>query len=146
MGDVYQIARGHRTNLYDARYRKPEPLVARKDTVEIGGRLRSDGSERKPLDRDAVRAAALRYKEGGYGAISVGFLFSYINDAHELEAEEILREELGPEVHITLSHRVAREWREYERTSSAVVDAYTAPIVRRYLEKLEHEMRERGSR
>lgn len=144
VGDVYQIARGHRTNLYDARYRKPEPLVARKDTVEIGGRLRSDGSERKPLDRDAVRAAALRYKEGGYGAISVGFLFSYINDAHELEAEEILREELGPEVHITLSHRVTREWREYERTSSAVVDAYTAPIVRRYLEKLEHEMRERG--
>lgn len=144
VGDVYQIARGHRTNLYDVRYRKPTPIVPRKDTMEVPGRLRPDGSEREPLDEDAIRAAARRYKNEGFGSIAIGFLFSYVNDVHELAAERILREELGSDVQITLSHRVAREWREYERTSSAVIDAYTGPVVRKYLERLQSEMKERG--
>ena len=82
-------------------------------------------------------------QDEGFGAVAVGFLFSYVNPAHELRAEEILAEELDG-VAISLSHRVAREWREYERTSSAVVDAYTAPVVRRYLERLESELQRRG--
>lgn len=144
VGDVYQIARGHRTDLYDIQYSKPTPLVPRQDTVEIQGRLRPDGSERLPLDKGAIRAAARRFRDEGFGSIAVGFLFSYVNDAHELEAENILREELGHDVPITLSHRIAREWREYERTSSTVIDAYTGPVVRRYLDRLEAEMNDRG--
>jgi N-methylhydantoinase A len=144
VGDIYQIARGHRTRLYDVHYRKPTPLVRRSDTVELVGRLRYDGSERTPLADDEIRAAARRYLDEGFGAIAVGLLFSYLNPEHELHVERVLREELGDEVQITLSHRVAREWREYERTSSAVLDAYTGPIVRRYLENLERELGERG--
>lgn len=144
VGDVYQIARGHRSRLYDVRYRKPTPLVSRGDTVEIAGRLRPDGTERTPLDGDQVRAAARRFRAEGFGAVAVGLLFSYVNPDHELAVEQLLLDELGPEVQITLSHRVAREWREYERTSSAVLDAYTAPIVRRYLERLQTEMVDRG--
>lgn len=143
-GDIYHIARGNRRRLYDVHYRKPEPLVARADIVEIPGRLDPSGSQRTALDESAVRAAAEKVKKGGFGAVAVAFLFAYVNPEHELRAEAILREQLGADFHITLSHRVAREWREYERTSSAVLDAYTGPVVRRYLERLESELRGRG--
>jgi N-methylhydantoinase A len=142
-GDVYHIARGNRTRLYDVHYRKPRPLLPRADIVEIGGRLDYAGNELEPLDAGAIRAAAARAREEGFGAIAVAFLFSYVNPDHELAAEAILQEELDG-VTVSLSHRVAREWREYERTSSAVIDAYTAPIVRRYLERLESELQTRG--
>ncbi len=143
-GDVYHIARGNRTRLYDIHFRKPTPLVARADIVEIGGRLDYAGEELAPLDSDAVRAAARRAREEGFGAVAVAFLFSYLNPEHELAAEAILQEELGDGVPISLSHRIAREWREYERTSSAVLDAYTSPVVRRYLDRLEGALHERG--
>ncbi|MBA2596966.1 MAG: hydantoinase/oxoprolinase family protein [Chloroflexia bacterium] len=142
-GDIYHIARGNRLRLYDIHYRKPQPLVPRGDIVEIGGRLNYAGEELEPLDENAIRASARRVKDEGFGAIAVAFLFSYLNPAHELRAGEILAEELNG-VSVSLSHRVAREWREYERTSSAVVDAYIAPVVRRYLERLETEMQSRG--
>jgi N-methylhydantoinase A len=142
-GDVYHIARGNRTRLYDIHFRKPRPLVARADIVEIGGRLDFAGAEVEPLDEAAIRAAARRAREEGFGAIAVAFLFSYVNPEHELRAEAILRSELDG-VTVSLSHRIAREWREYERTSSAVIEAYTAPVVRRYLERLESELRARG--
>ena len=143
-GDIYHIARGHRAKLYDIHYRKPEPLVPRANIVEIPGRLDPTGTERIPLDEAAIRQAAARVKQDGFGAVAVAFLFSYVNPEQELRAESILREVLGQDVHITLSHRIAREWREYERTSSAVLDAYTGPVVRRYLERLESELRARG--
>jgi N-methylhydantoinase A len=142
-GDVYHLARGNRTRLYDIHFRKPRPLLPRRDIVEIGGRLDAAGAELEPLDEDAVRLAARRVREEGFGAVAVGFLFSYVNPDHELRAQEILQEELDGTT-VSLSHRVAREWREYERTSSAVIDAYTAPIVRRYLERLDGELRSRG--
>jgi N-methylhydantoinase A len=145
-GDVYHIARGNRTRLYDIHFRKPTPLVPRSDIVEIGGRLGYDGEELVSLDREALRAAAARARGERFGAVAVAFLFSYINPTHELEAEAILREELGDELTISLSHRIAREWREYERTSSTVLDAYTSPVIRRYLDRLEGELRGRGLR
>ncbi len=143
-GDVYQIARGPRMNLYDLHYRKPEPLVRRRDTVEIAGRLNYAGEERSPLDEEALREAAARFRDEGFESIALAFLFSYRNPVHELRAAQVLHEELGEETSISLSHVVAREWREYERISSTVLDAYTGPVVRRYLGHLEKEMRERG--
>ena len=142
--DVYHIARGNRTRLYDVHFRKPKPLVPRSDILAIGGRLNYAGEQLEPLDETAVREAARRVREEGFGAVAVAFLFSYLNPEHELAAERILLEELGEGLPVTLSHRVAREWREYERTSSAVVDAYTSPVVRRYLDRLDEELRDRG--
>ncbi|MGH9107444.1 MAG: hydantoinase/oxoprolinase N-terminal domain-containing protein, partial [Acidimicrobiales bacterium] len=110
-GDVYQIARGPRMNLYDLHYRKPSPLVKRRDTVEVPGRLDYAGRERSPLNGEAVRAAARRFRDEGFESIAVAFLFSYRNPEHELAAARILREELGADVPLSLSHLVAREWR-----------------------------------
>jgi N-methylhydantoinase A len=141
--DSYHIARGPRTRLYDLHYRKPESLVRRRDVVGIGGRFTADGSELAPLDEDAVRASAHRARDEKYGAVAVAFLFSYKDPAHELRAREILLEELGPDFTVSLSHQAAKEWREYERTSSAVVEAYTGPIVRSYLSELEGRLADR---
>ncbi|TML88513.1 MAG: hydantoinase/oxoprolinase family protein [Actinobacteria bacterium] len=145
-GDVYHIARGNRTRLYDIHFRKPTPLVPRADIVEIGGRLNYAGEELEPLDVDAIRAAAHRAREEGFGAVAVAFLFSFLEPAHELEAERVLLEELGDAIPVSLSHRIAREWREYERTSSTVLDAYTSPVVRRYLDRLEAALQQKGLR
>ncbi|MDR5701136.1 hydantoinase/oxoprolinase family protein [Agromyces aerolatus] len=142
--DVYHIARGPRHRLYDAQYRKPEPLIERRDVVGIPGRFQYDGSELAPLDEEAVRAAAHRAKDEGYGAVAVGYLFSYRNPTHELRTREILREVLGEDFTVSLSHEAAKEWREYERTSSAVIEAYTGPVVRSYLLDLEEQLGGRG--
>ena len=143
-GDTYHIARGPRTRLYDLHFRKPEPLVPMRDIMEIGGRFDSSGQEIQPLDEQSVRAAAKRYREEGFGAVAVAFLFSYADPAHELRAREILVEELGEDVTISLSHEAAKEWREYERTSSAVIEAYAGPVVRKYLTRLEDSLVEQG--
>ncbi|MDP9984736.1 N-methylhydantoinase A [Pseudarthrobacter oxydans] len=142
--DTYHIARGPRLELYNAQYRKPAPLIERKDVIGVGGRLDSQGQELAPLDELAVRQAARRAVEEGYGAVAVAFLFSYKNPSHELRAREILLDELGEEFTVSLSHEAAKEWREYERTSSAVVEAYTGPVVRNYLLDLEEKLDDRG--
>ncbi|MBB5935503.1 hydantoinase/oxoprolinase family protein [Streptomyces zagrosensis] len=142
--DTYHIARGPRTRLYDVHYRKPEPLVPRRDVVAIGGRLAQDGAQVRPLDEDAVRQAARRAQREGHGAIAIAFLFSYKNPQHELRAKEIVAEELGEDFTVSLSHEAAKEWREYERTSSAVIESYTGPVVRQYLSQLEGELRAGG--
>ncbi len=135
-GDVYQIARGNRTELYQVQYRKPQPLVTRSATVEVRGRLDPLGREVDPLNTEDVVAAAREFSDGDYSSIAVALLFSYERPDHELLVLEVLRRELGEDVPISLSHRLAREWREYERTSTTVLDAYTAPIVRSYLKEL----------
>ena len=141
--DAYHIARGPRTRLYDLHYRKPAPLLPLGDIEPIGGRLDADGTQSTPLDEDAVRRAARRYREEGFQALAVGYLFSHANPAHELRTREILREELGEGVTISLSHEAANEWREYERTSSAVLEAYIGPVVQHYLSSLTDTLRER---
>ncbi|RSN02651.1 5-oxoprolinase [Nonomuraea sp. WAC 01424] len=143
-GDVYTIARGNRDRMFDLRYRKPSPLVPRRDVMEAGGRLDYRGRELEPLDEEAVRQAARRAREEGFDAVAVCLLFSFADPAHELRAGEILRAELGEDVLVVLSHEVAREWREYERTSSAVLEAYTGPVVRTYLAGIERRFAERG--
>lgn len=143
-GDTYHIARGPRLRLYDLHYRKPPPLLPLRDIVEIGGRVDAQGEEIEPLDEAAVRAAAVRVREEGFGAVAVGYLFSYRNPSHERRTREILHQELGDDLPVSLSHETAKEWREYERTSSAVVEAYTGPVVRRYLDRLRHTLAEAG--
>ena len=141
--DVYHVARGHRLQMYEVQYRKPEPLVPLTDIVEIGGRLDYAGAELEPLIDDDVATAATRIEADGIRSVAVALLFSYANPEHELRVEELLRAR-HPGLDISLSHRVAREWREYERMSSSTLEAYIAPTVRAYLAQLESEAQARG--
>ncbi|MBN9742374.1 5-oxoprolinase [Amycolatopsis sp. A1MSW2902] len=144
IGDVYRIARGNRNRLFDLHYRKPAPLVGPEAVAEVAGRLDATGAELEPLDEDAVRLVAKRVREEGFEAVAVCFLFSYLDSGHERRAGEILRDELGDDALVVLSHEVAPEWREYERTSTAVLEAYTGPSVHRYLDRIEARFTEKG--
>ncbi|UKY54761.1 hydantoinase/oxoprolinase family protein [Streptomyces inhibens] len=144
MRDVLHIARGNRNDMFELHYRKPTPLVDRSTTVEAAGRLDWRGAEVEPLDEDAVRQAARKARAEGYDVVAVCFLFAHVNPEHELRSGAILAEELGESTMVVLSHQVAREWREYERTSTTVLEAYTGPVVRRYLSHIEERFAERG--
>lgn len=141
--DSYSIARGDRKELFVLHYHKPKRLVPRRDVVEVRERLRWDGSIAEPLHEDDFEPIVARIVEEQIKAVAVCFVHAYVNPTHELAARRILKEAL-PDLSITLSHEVAREWREYERASSAVLNAYIAPIVERYLGSLESEIAEFG--
>jgi N-methylhydantoinase A len=137
--DAYSIARHDRKELYALRYRKPERLVPRRDVVEVVERLRWDGSVEVPLDRASVDDLVVRLRADDVEAVAICLLHSYVNPVHELELRSLLLAEL-PDLSITLSHEIAREWREYERASTAVLNAYIAPRVERYLGTLERDL------
>lgn len=141
--DVYLLGRTDRRVMYDIAYRKPEALLERYDTFEVTERSMFDGSVATPFDDDDAREVAREILRRGYDAVAVAFLHAYANPAHELRMREILAEE-APGVEITLSHELSREYREYERTSTAVLDAYIKPIMRSYLKALEGELERRG--
>ena len=130
--DVLEIGRGNFLRMYDVLYRRPTPLVPRGRALEVPERLSARGEILVPLDEAAVRTAARQLRNDGVESGAVVFLFSYRNPAHEQRAAEILAEEL-PGVTLSVSHRLTQEWREYERTSTTVVNAYVQPIVDRYL-------------
>ncbi|GAA2825415.1 N-methylhydantoinase A [Leucobacter komagatae] len=141
--DVYLLGRTDRKVMYDFAYQKPEPLLERYDTFEVTERSMFDGSVIAPLDEEDARRVAREIAAREYDAVAVAFLHAYANPAHELRMREILTEE-APNVEVTLSNELSREYREYERTSTAVLDAYIKPIMRSYLRALEGELAERG--
>jgi N-methylhydantoinase A len=140
--DAYSIARHDRKELYALRYHKPDRLVPRRDVAEVAERLRWDGTIEMPLDHASVEAIVERIRVEGIEAVAICLIHAYTNPVHELELRELLRAKF-PDLSITLSHEIAREWREYERASTAVLNAYIAPRVERYLSTLEHELGER---
>lgn len=141
--DIYDIGRHNRESMYDLRYRKPEPLVPREHRLEVTERLDARGNVVTPLDEDEVRACVRKFKAEGVRSIAVCLIHSYANAAHEDRIGEILAEEY-PEATVSLSHDVAREWREYERTSTVAINAYIRPIVDRYLSNMETQLERQG--
>lgn len=141
--DSYSIARGDRKELYALQYRKPERLVPRRDVHEVRERLKWDGAVLETLHEEDFEPIIRKIKDEGIEAVAICFVHSYAYPQHELEAREVLSAAL-PGVSITLSHEIAREWREYERASSAIMNAYIAPIVERYLVSLGDEMKALG--
>jgi N-methylhydantoinase A len=143
--DVLEIGRGNFLRMYDVLYRRPAPLVPRGRRLEARERLSASGEVLAPLDEASVRAAARRLAADGVQAVALTFLFAYRNPAHEQRAAEIVAEEL-PDAAISVSHRLSQEWREYERTSTTVVNAYVLPTVDRYLGAFGRRLGERGFR
>ena len=133
--DTLEIARGNRPDLFNLHYRKPQPFVPRYLRRELPGRIDYRGAELRPLDLSPLAAVVEDFRREGVQAVAICFLHSYANDAHERAAEAEVRR-LWPEVYAAASHRVAREWREYERTSTTVLSAYVQPTAERYLRRL----------
>jgi N-methylhydantoinase A len=141
--DVYEIGRINRPESFNPRFRKHRPLVPREMIFEVPERMLADGSVRTPFDEEAAREVARIIKEEGVEAVAVLFLHSYRAPEHEIRMCEILRE-TDPNLFITASHELSREYREYERTSTTAANAYVGPIVSRYLGDLERRLRRDG--
>ncbi|HEV2301690.1 MAG TPA: hydantoinase/oxoprolinase family protein [Stellaceae bacterium] len=130
--DLLEIGRQKRPDLYDPQADKPPVLVPRSLRREVPERLRHDGSVETPLDEAAVRAAARALREAGVAAVAICFLYSFLTSRHEEIAKRIIEEEF-PEAFVSASHEVAPEFREFERLSTTVVNAYLGPVMRGYL-------------
>ncbi len=141
--DVLAIGRQKRYQLYDLQIDKPRPLIDRTWIWEVPERVRADGSVWRPLDEAAARRAVAAMRERGVRSLAVSFLHSYANPAHERRFAELVAE-LAPGIELSLSSEVSPQFREYERTSTTVVNAYLIPAVREYLARLGEVLRRRG--
>jgi len=137
--DVLEIGRANRPDIYNMYYTKPKPFVPRYLRLEAEERINFKGQELAPLNEEDVRKAVETFKAEGVQAIAVCFLHSYANPSHEVECGEIINQ-LAPEIPVTVSHQITQEWREYERTSTAVLNSYVHPIARNYLDSLEGDL------
>lgn len=142
--DVLDIARIERPDggLYDMTVDLPQPLVRRRLRCEVRERVGSDGKVVTPLDLDSVRRAATFLRDEGAEAIAVALLFSFLHPDHEQQVRTICRE-INPRVLVSLSSEIAPEFREFERTSTTVINAYLQPIVQRYLDSLVKRLHEK---
>jgi N-methylhydantoinase A/oxoprolinase/acetone carboxylase beta subunit len=143
--DVLVIGRQKRYQVYDLQIEKPAPLVPRRFVEEVTERVLADGSVRTPLDEDDCRRALRALRARGVRTLAVCLLHAYLNPAHEQRVAALAAEE-APEMTVTLSHEVSPTFREYERTSTTVVNAYVMTAVRTYLEGLAAALRARGYR
>jgi N-methylhydantoinase A len=141
--DVLELRRIRIPKLYDALYLKPSPLVPRNLRLEVTERLAVDGSVVTALDEDDVSAAIETIRRARVEAVAVCFLHSYVNDEHERRVGQMLREAL-PNCFISLSVDVLPEIREYERTSTTVINAYVGPPVAKYIRGLRSGLVEAG--
>jgi len=143
--DILYLQRANRRDIYNFRYQKPEPFVPRYLTFEVKERISGDGSILIPLNSEDVKNATLNLLKENVESICVSFLNSYVNPIHEQKAaniiKEIIKEKNISDIFLTLSHEISREWGEYERTSTAVLNAFVKPKWIRYLTKLEEEIK-----
>ncbi len=141
--DSIEIARGNRPDFFNLHYVKPEPFVPRYLRREVGGRLSYKGEEMRPLDLSALPGIVADFKAEGVQAVAVSFLHSYADPSHEERTLAELKR-LWPEVATVASHQITREWREYERTNTAVLSAYVQPTAERYLSRLKDGVTGKG--
>lgn len=141
--DLLEIGRQKRPSLYDMNAEKPTPLVSRDLRIEVPERLRSDGGVDVDLDEDAVRSALRKMAASDVKAIAICFIYGFLNTAHESRVLEIAAEEV-PDVFVSASHRIAPEFREYERMSTTVINAYLGPIMQRYIKRLQTRLSDLG--
>ena len=132
--DALEIGREGRYDIYDLFLERPAPLVERRRR-EVPERVDASGAVLTPLDEEAVRQACAFFRAEGIEAVAIVFLHGYLNSAHEQRARDLVRQQL-PDVAVAVSHQVAPEFREYERTSTTVANAYFQPLAARYLKGL----------
>lgn len=141
--DILEMGRGNRKELYNYLWRKPEPLVPRYLRLGIGERTNHEGKVLRPVDREELAKIVETFKRHNVEAIAVCLIHAYANPENERAIEKFLRD-LWPGVTISLSHKITLEMREFERTSTTVVDAYIKRSVVEYLDGLMEGLRKKG--
>jgi N-methylhydantoinase A len=141
--DVLEIGRQRRPELYNLYTKRPQPLVNRKNRFTVHGRIRADGKEIEPLDVYEAKQIAKTIVDEGFKSVAIAFLNSYINDSHEKRVKEILLNKKF-EGTISCSGEVNREYREYERMSTTVVNAVLSPLMATYLRNLKSKLENSG--
>ena len=141
--DVLAIGRGNRPDIYDFFWEPARPLVPRRLRREIGGRLDHVGRELEPIDEAEVAAETRLLAKRGVEAVAICLLHSYANPDHEQKVRAHVLDAC-PDMFVTCSHEVATEWREYERTSSVVLNAYVDADRRHLLDGIESSLEERA--
>ena len=132
--DTLEIARGNIINSFDLLFITAEPLVPRKRRLEVGERMLANGTVKRELDIDGALDTLRRLEAAGVEAIAVCLLHSYANPEHERRLKDILTANAARPLFVTISSDIVREYREFERTSTAVLNAYIGPRVSRYLD------------
>jgi N-methylhydantoinase A len=140
--DVLELGRRTRPKPYGL-FGTFEPLIPRELRREVPERVMADGTVRTPLDEEAVRRTVRALLDDGCEALVIHFLHAYANPAHEIRAGEIARE-IWPNDYVTLGHALLSEFREYERGTTASVNAAVQPILDRYVRRLQDDLRDKG--
>ncbi len=143
--DVLEIGRGNRPDLYNLRFRSPQAFVPRALRFEVAERIDWQGRVLQPLDEDALFEIIDLCRRQGVEAIAVALLNSYANPLHEARCLAVLAA-AWPEVSVTASHSLTRAWREYERSNTAVLNAYVQPVMAGYLQGLSGKLNACGFR
>ena len=138
--DTYAIGRGNRIEAFNLFFHRPKPLIPRELTFEVTERINANGEVLTPLDEAEVEKLGATLAALKIEAVAVCLLHGYANPAHERRVGEILRA-AHPELFVTLSHEIVREYREYERTSTTAINAFVGPRVQGYLRRLEGFLR-----
>lgn len=138
--DVYAIGRSNRIQAFNLFFKRPQPLVPRSLTFEISERVLASGEVLEALDEKAVAGIIAQIEAAGVESVAVCLLHSWANPSHERRVGDMLRKVL-PNVFVTLSHEILREYREYERSSTTALNAFVGPRVEGYLKRLETYLR-----
>lgn len=141
--DVYEIGRINRPDAYNLYFRKHVPLVERALRLEVRERITAEGEVYIPLDEASVHAACDRLEAEGVDAVAIMLLHCYVNPAHEARVKEIVRQRC-PAAFVTASHELSQEYREFERCSTAVANAYIGPVVSEYLNGIDAHLKHSG--
>tara|TARA_B100000676_G_scaffold54589_2_gene53686 strand:+ start:7547 stop:9628 length:2082 start_codon:yes stop_codon:yes gene_type:complete len=141
--DTLRLAYENRYDQYDVFLQKPDPIVPRHLTLPVGERMDVKGKVLAPIDESAVPAIARQLRDEGVEAVAIGLLHAYANPDHEQRVRDLLLAEY-PDVYVTLSSEVCPEVREYERLTTATCNAYVQPLMARYLQALDGELKTAG--
>lgn len=140
--DVLEIERGNRRDVYNFRYHKPKPLVPRYLRCEVDERIDSKGNVIRAFSADGIGSIVKLFKENQVESVAVSLINSYVNKSHEVKIDKYI--EKGGFRYVTLSHEIGQIWKEYERTSTAVLNSAILPIVDKYIAKLEEFLESSG--
>lgn len=141
--DLMEIGIQKRPFMYDTLGQKPQPLIVSGMNRDVPERIAHDGSIIKPLDEETVREVVRMFKANDVNSIAVSLLFSFINPAHEHRIKEIIEEEY-PDVYTTISSELVPEFREYSRTSTAILNAYLGPVMKNYVSNFQNSIKQIG--